>query len=178
MNGVTPAMMERMFQELRDEIARNASQTVPNAIVSTESISIDNGNIVNYAVFNWGNRLHPVPEGWEFPSLTTLNLWQYWFHGDPQAKIRPYKCLKKFDLLKNKSVLAKARGVINAIVRCCSDNRNPANLELVDSIRLYTKGYRMLIEKMIEFKPRIEYRRHSELSFATMYNTLKEMRLI
>ncbi len=173
MQGITPALMERMFQDLRSEISRS-NQVVSNDVDTVqEEDNVSNG----FGVFTWGNRIHPVPEGWIFPSVSTLNLWQLWFHGDTTANIRPYKFIKKFDVTKNKGIIAKARGVINAIISCSNDTRNPTELSVADSLHIYTIGYRQLISRMVTINPRLERRRHSELLFTSLYNTLKEMKL-
>ncbi|ETI29894.1 hypothetical protein F443_22988, partial [Phytophthora nicotianae P1569] len=46
--------------------------------------------------WNDGKLLHAVPKNWEFPARVNAKaIWNLWFFGDRDSKIRPYRLLNK-----------------------------------------------------------------------------------
>ena len=140
-----------------------------------------------FQFWHYEGRLHRVPDTFEFRSLATKSLWDFWHFGDTENHICPYKHLNQNDLpniRRDAKKLIKARRVIkeiknNAVV----DNVWPSNatiesLGMPTANRIFQDGYDRLLSKIEEGKRRrnqrfMDFRRDEEIQFVIIYNDMR-----
>ena len=78
-----------------EEYGTRVLAAATNAAVATAAPHIP----MAQAQFNWGGRLHPIPEGFAFPSkATTADIWRLWWDGNGTSG--GYRYLKGWDCTK------------------------------------------------------------------------------
>ena len=72
-----------------------------------------------FKVWTWGEKLHMVPEDWQFPCTNLKDTWNLWHFGHLTERIRPLLYLKKYDLNGSGQVTrwSKAKRVMEEIGR-------------------------------------------------------------
>ena len=108
-NGAIPVTADNlkvMFDDFKSEIRSSFNQSVSGQAIVTASTR---------TTFQWNGRQHPVPEGYQFPSMHVAQLWDMWFVGGCYGPLRE---LKSHDLncKNNVTRLSKARYIIEYMV--------------------------------------------------------------
>lgn len=125
MEGALPLTEDRvriMLQEFtrgienRIDVLMNQAQGLQrNAPIEGHNNNVQVRN--NVGSWTWGNRIHPVPNNWKFPSsISVERLWSLWYRGNQSENIGPYKVIQGFDLKPDghdRINLSRARGVMN-----------------------------------------------------------------
>ena len=172
------------------------AMSLENGVLGHENDN-DNGNDelranLLFDTWTWGGRLLPNPETFQFPSSSVADLWDLWFHGHPGLRIRPFKCIRKFDLRDKKCQiqLVKARKVINIVVALAHfEDQTPASsvaisdLPPADSHRLFESGFSVLLDKIEEKEAGAgklvnAHRRVGELRYTTVYADLQQYKIM
>ena len=113
-------MQTSFIQEIRAEL-----RSIQNCNVSDdENVSNLHSNTSTsstntFEMWTWGGKLHMVPMDFKFPICNVRTLWDLWWTGHVQNKIKPYRYLRKFDIQgsNEKSYLAKGRAVMGQILK-------------------------------------------------------------
>jgi hypothetical protein len=100
----TQLLKEEMRAELREVHAVEMLASAPTAPIDP---SVD----PRFQLWSWGGRLHMVPQGWVYPSTNIKDTWNLWHFGHLADKIRPLRCLKKFDLVGTAQITLQRRAV-------------------------------------------------------------------
>jgi hypothetical protein len=176
-NGAVPitsqqftTMIEQLETRLkeRDAILLRQVQT-PQVTVNESPASGSN------RLWTWGGGLHPVPEGFEFPTANLNTLWHLWFGGIPAQQIGPLKSLKCTDLKKkDKSRLAKARQVIEKLVaQLPAANRTGlTSLTAASRDQLYEQAFRSFFEVICGGQS-MASRNYGDHSYLTWYDKIR-----
>ena len=126
-NGAVPltaddmrVMMSQFTAQLRAEFQQLASASTPPAASSTlaSAASLLMDADPRFSMWTWKGRLHPVPEGWKFPSTDVKATWNLWHYGHLGDRIRPLRHLRKHDLDGTSVQVAlwsKASGVMEEV---------------------------------------------------------------
>jgi hypothetical protein len=96
-NGAVPISREDLKNCLGDfsKILEERFKQSETTILTVVNNGIENNGGSVGEMFQWGGRLHGVPENWEMPSVDCKLLWRLWNFGID--KISPLKFLHKFD---------------------------------------------------------------------------------
>jgi hypothetical protein len=188
-NGAIPltvddmrVMLNSVVAQMRAEIREvHAVERLASAPVSTAPI--DPTTDPRFQLWSWGGRLHMVPQGWLFPSTNLKDTWNLWHFGHVADKIRPLRCLKKFDLASGAQVTlwAKANGVMKAISQVIFDMKLVAAVEDVqtlsaaDSSAFFDRAIVQLMEQ-VRSRSTEERGRWMEMSVATLYAYVQRTR--
>ena len=107
-NGAIPltaddmrTMMSQFTAQLRSEfqqLASNAAAPLTASFSRTLTDFDDADSDPRFTTWLWKGRLHPVPEGWKFPSTDVKATWNLWHFGHLGDRIRPLRYLRKHDL--------------------------------------------------------------------------------
>ncbi len=142
-----------------------------------------------FELWTWGGRFHPVPQGFEFPSLNAATMWPLWHFGNLSKSIRPYKRIVKSDIVveKQKTILAKTRVVMASIHARgkLPDGSSAANVR-INSLPMsaaqivFRTGYMNLMEEIslalgAERVSPYTQRRVGELKCTTIYKDIKAL---
>lgn len=112
---------------------------------ATSRLSSSNDSRSRYLTWTWGDRIHPVPEGFVFPTCNVRTLWDLWWDGEKERRIAPYRFLKSYDVEK-KSRLSKGRCVMEYIIRKC-ERATPysiVRMNLQSRDEVFTLGFEKL----------------------------------
>jgi hypothetical protein len=115
-NGVLPITQEQ-FSDFKNDMRTLILQTQSLNVTSTQNENDSTMINGNYHFFNWGGKLHNVPEGFRFPKKCHIsNLWNLWIIGNISFHICPYRKIYSQSLLKSDRTLkSKADYVMNFI---------------------------------------------------------------
>ena len=171
-------MLNGVVAQVRAEL-RQVHAPETRASVATVDPSVD----PRFQLWSWGGRLHMVPQGWLFPSTNIKDTWNLWHFGHLADKIRPLRCLKKFDLVGAAQITlwAKTSGVMKAMSHTMIDMKLVETKEVVltlaaaDSSALFDRAVVQLMEQV---RPRStqERGRWMEMSMPTWYAYVQRCR--
>ena len=76
-----------------------------------------------YQLWNWGGRMHMVPQGWRLPKISSRKAWELWQFGIPSERIQPLRRLNGFDLshTPDRVSLSRLRRVMSEMERFIID---------------------------------------------------------
>ena len=134
-NGAMPITHEQVVQ-----LMNNMQTSLLSAFANQQRICGSNGvddnsilanQLVGEArdclIFSWGERFHPVPEGFAFPNCNVKKLWDLWWLGVPNDRISAYYKIKgTWDLCSKKYIVAlsKARAVMKFMVSLLTEDEH------------------------------------------------------
>jgi hypothetical protein len=186
-NGAIPLTVEDMRAMLNSVVAQmKAEIRDAHTVMTRESASpalIDPNVDSRFQLWSWGGRLHMVPQGWIFPSTNLKDTWNLWHFGHLSDKIRPLRCLKKFDLVGAAQITlwSKTSGVVKAISQVIVDTKLVQTIEdvltltAVDSSTFFDRAIVQLMEQLRSGSTR-ERGRWMEMSVPTLYAQLQKAR--
>lgn len=116
-DGMISGLKDDLLQAIRLErtevlAAVGFGQKETNTLLATDANRI-------YSQFTWGERIHPIPESFQFPRQCNVrSLWDMWWFPNDKDNIAPFRHFKAFDMFNNsdKQFLSKSRQVIKAIL--------------------------------------------------------------
>ena len=132
-NGAIPVTLDDMKTMIGQVVAQmraemNSASTAVTAALSssspTSSSSSDVSDDPRFRVWMWKGRMHPVPQGWQFPSTDVKATWNLWHFGHVHDQIRPLRHLVTADLdgtAKQRTLWSKAHGVMTALAQTMVD---------------------------------------------------------
>jgi hypothetical protein len=186
-NGALPVTLD----DLKAVVAQAVSQmnthmrdALPDAArASAPAVADPSSDDSRFRLWQWGGRLHPVPEGWRLVSTDVMSTWRLWHFGNAAERIRPLRHLKKTDLADVAQVTqwTKTNGVMGAI------SEQLVSMELVGSAEgigrlsddeatsAFTRAIAALMEQL---KPGATHKRGrwTEMSIPTLYQHVLNMR--
>lgn len=179
-NGAMPITREYvdgMFSTIREEL-RNLSDISTRPQVS-QALDTVVPSLASQT-WTWNGRLHPVPQTFTFPRGKVKIIWDLWWTGNQQERIGPYKSLKAYDLscAAEKTLLSKARTVINRIVSCANledgDSRLSA-MSISERDATFQNGYIALLRTVIDGFTEADFdnARMGDLSYCRLYDLIK-----
>ena len=177
---VTHSDLENILENIRTIIEnsnqRNAAALHPPLSDTTSLTNIEQSDYSWWKLFE-----HPqgkfsyIPVGFEFPRRLSLNeMWNLFFFGDRESKIRPYRFLAKFLTRKDQIVFSQSKKVIEYLV--CLGNEHTNNVsDIRDSYKMthiqlnsfYDCAYRTLCIKLGD-----GVNMRADLSYRTIYNRI------
>ncbi|KDO25342.1 hypothetical protein SPRG_09167 [Saprolegnia parasitica CBS 223.65] len=131
--------------------------------------------------FEWGGRIHPVPQDFTLPKMTVLHLWRAWFSGIPDSGMVPLQQLSTRNLPVPADVarFSKARRVVAFIA---SSGGAPSLAKLATSEasareNVFEIGCRRAAAKFRAFSasPDAALRTFHDLSYATCYDAIRKL---
>ena len=179
-NGAIPVTLD----DLRSVVAQAVSQVnthmrevLPDAARAVAPAAADpSSDDARFRVWQWGGRLHPVPEEWRLSSTDVMSTWRLWHFGNLAECIRPLRHLKKTDLTGTAQITqwTKTNGVMAAIseqlleMRLVESKESIGRLCEEDATSVFTRAWAALMEQL---KPGSTQRRGrwTELSISTLY---------
>lgn len=169
--------VNQMRAELRDVIPSAAGlSSSPNPLA-------DPTGDPRFQLWQWGNALHMVPEGWRLPVVDVKATWHLWQYGHVEARIRPLRHLKKADLQGGGqvSLWSKTNGVMGSVAETMVEMKlveavgDVKKLSAEQSSAAFDKVIVQLMERVKEGSTRTRGR-WMEMSIGTLYNHLKGVR--
>jgi hypothetical protein len=139
-NGAIPLTVDDMKAMLSSAVAQMRTELrevhAVQTLVSVSTAPIDSSIDPRFQLWSWGGRFHMVPEGWVFPSTSIKDTWNLWYFGHHAERIRPLRCLKKFDLVGNAqtTLWSKTSGVMKAIAQVMVDMKLVGAMEDVQTL--------------------------------------------
>jgi hypothetical protein len=166
--------MTNLVMDVRSIVAMPQQVAVPPA--SQAGLADPAINDPRFSLFQWGGGFHFVPEGFKLPSKPIKNLWNTWFFGNLELKIRPYRFLRTSDLAgkSQRVLLSKLGSVIGWIERegrklkLVANDVRLTDLSRADSAAFFDKAFRAYYE-CIRPGATSEQGRWSELAVSSMY---------
>ena len=119
--------------------------------------------------------MREVPKSWTFPKKVVVKvLWDLWWLGNKEVRIRPYRHLLKSCIQKTETkAYCQAKKVINILTGIMTDKNllegEICTLSITEHDEIFTAAYRVMFE---EFTHHINYfkcRRKEEVSYITVY---------
>ena len=187
-NGAIPvtlddikALLNNAVNQMRAEW-RDAIPTAAGLSCPPDPLADPTGD-PRFQLWQWGNALHMVPEGWRLPVVDVKATWHLWQYGHVEARIRPLRHLKKADLQGGGqvSLWSKTNGVMGSVAEMMVEMKL---VEAVGDVRKLTAEQSsaafdtvivQLMEKVKEGSTRTR-RRWMEMSIGTLYNHLQGVR--
>ena len=131
-NGAIPLTAEDLKAALASAVLQmraDLREALPDAARAAAPVQNVDGDDPRFRLWQWGGRLHMVPEGWRLASTDVMSTWRLWYFGNVAAQIAPLRRLKKMDLADDAQVTqwTKTNGVMRAITA------QMVRLALVDS---------------------------------------------
>jgi hypothetical protein len=186
-NGAIPVTLE----DLKAVVAQAVSQmnshlrdALPDAErASAPPVAVDPSSDPRFHLWQWGGRLHPVPEGWRLASTDVMSTWRLWYFGNVAERFRPLRHLKKVDLADDGQVTqwAKTNGVMRALTEqmvsmgLVDSADGVGRLSEDDATAAFTRAIVALMEQL---KPGATQRRGrwTEMRLPTLYQHVLGMR--
>jgi hypothetical protein len=174
--AVTRHDVVEVVESLRlDLISRFSSHINPNQHTIP---SQENTPEPEFLTFTWGGRLHPVPEGFRFPTTVDVKtLWELWWYGDKPKRIRPFRHIKSFDLTESRdnSAFCKAKKVIHSLESIGRRQGVFSGNSLSDMNKIENdRGFSHSYVRLLEFIGRGRQPAEGELSYITVYDLLQK----
>jgi hypothetical protein len=116
-----------------------------------------------------GNRYHGVKRGYEFPSLSVVDLWNLWLHGNIAQEIAPFRHLTPCNDLQSKYLVRYSRGksVMEAIIKTLGHSaKQIAEMAKVESDVIFQEAF------VRTFPSVVDSGRRYDLLYSTMYKKL------
>ncbi len=172
---VTIEQLQMMFNQFRSDIMEDVRKCALSGGNSTIQDALEATDNAEYKVWNWGGRLHMVPENWRFPKCCCYLIWESWWCGNKMDKISPLRHLKNYDLTSqsDRTLLSKARKVIDAVILISNLQFNDIkNMSVVERDSLFESSFFNLCCKLCDVNSIDEFnrRRFSEVSYVTIYD--------
>jgi hypothetical protein len=175
LKSVVAQAVSQMNTHMRDALPDTARAAAPAAADPSSDDS-------RFHLWQWGGRLHPVPEGWRLPSTDVMSTWRLWYFGNLAERIRPLRHLKKVDLTTSAQITqwTKTNGVMGAIseqmisMQLVESREGIGRLSEEEATSIFTRAITALMEQL---KPGATHRRGrwTEMSIPTLYgHVLKE----
>ena len=116
-----------MMQQQSSSIVAASCTSSP---IATRSVARDNP-------YHWGGRYHPVPEGYEFATVSCKTLWDLWLHGSSSAEapLGPFRYIEpQNDLIGNRNRVrfSRAKKVMDRLFQNCANGTNWKEIEDMD----------------------------------------------
>lgn len=184
-NGAVPIthqQVESMLLTLQQNLSTVFSQSVNQAVREETQIGTENQP---FTIYTWGGRLHPVPEGFRFPSrnIHLRVLWDLWWIGNPALRIGPYRKIHSYDLQvkADKAALSKASFVIHQLLELFNDDLTNSNRNLSQfSIKQLDETFKVVFPKFMnqiypnKSEEEIDLLQKSDSSYITLYDLAKK----
>jgi hypothetical protein len=179
-NGAIPLTVDDMRAMLNSVVAQMRAELrevhAVEMLASASTAPIDPSVDPRFQLWSWGGRLHMVPQGWVYPSTNIKDTWNLWHFGHLADKIRPLRCLKKFDLVGAAQITlwAKTSGVMKAISQVIFDMKlveaveDVLKLAAADSSAFFDRAIVQLMEQ-VRSRSTQERGRWMEMSVPTLY---------
>lgn len=120
-SGVAPITNERLvseFSRLKADLFKEMQNFGKSNIAATANAQVSqfeaDARRGSFETWNWNGRDHPVPETFMFASNCMKFIWDKWHFGDAENHIRPYKYIRKSDIV-GKVIIAST---LFSIVHC------------------------------------------------------------
>ena len=133
--------------------------------------------------FKWGSWTHPncghikhsFPPGWEYPDRIPLKaLWDLWYFGNKEQRIRPLKDIKDVDMHNDKSKVrrSRARGVMSFCEELMKEyglliDKTVEELSIIESDNVFHQLFSIVTRKL---RGRRKVDRVEEKCYGTFYN--------
>ena len=153
-------------QRARDETTRNNEERV--------------------RVFNWGEHMHLVPEGFQYPKCTVKGLWDAWFDGYPayrlnngeQVRIAAARKWQSHSFSRSdNAVKSKATKVMERIIALSNHTaQHISTMPIIERDALFQNVYIELLTSIGSMAEGQEASMRLELSFLTLYDRLNKRR--
>lgn len=157
---------ELLQQTIQESLSLFRGHADVEALSVRETVS--NGNI-----HTWGNKIHLLPENFEFPSVDLLGAWKLWWFGNEISQIPPFRKINTVDLStrKKRNLYSEWSIMMNKIIdQLMKDGTEiPINMTELQSLALFRKGTDSLFEK-IQHKTA----RKSQIKMTTALRLLRE----
>jgi hypothetical protein len=173
--------LDRRFNEIRMQIEQGFgifNNRLDN-IAASNSRTAMSADTASFQTWTWGERMHPVPSDFKFPTCNVQHLWELWHFGNASLSIRPYKSIRTFDVKPTDySLLSKASKVIQSILNIIDKER--INKELImrsvhESREVFQTAFQILLKQLYpeddDFE--IDRRRPGSLSYVTFYDLIR-----
>ena len=114
-------------------------------------------NLDAYQVWNWGDRIQMVPQGWRLPKITARRAWELWHFGIPSLRIQPLRRLMPFnlsvvsdkvDLSRLRRVMAELEDVILQDLQLPDGKERISDLSYAESSTLVEAAYGRLCRRL------------------------------
>ena len=90
-------MLEKFSEILSGRNDSCTHRTAKNANVDGSNRTPSQVPAERYSTWQWGGKWRMVPQGFQFPKGAQLKtMWDLWFYGHGDLKIRPYKELERY----------------------------------------------------------------------------------
>ena len=187
MGSMQETIIETISQQL---LATNINNNNNNSSSNHNNISSNNNDNISwwqnnfnnkYKTWEWNNKVHPVPQSFEFPKCNTLTIWTLWWIGDEQRQIAPYRMIQTNNLFKKSDyqLLSRATFVIGELVNASKISSNI--LQKKSARELYTIFENSFVELYKILYPMdtnliyLDKRRKGDKSYTTLYDNLKAL---
>ncbi|KAH9148505.1 hypothetical protein AeRB84_008162 [Aphanomyces euteiches] len=176
-------MAGNITREIMEQMLAKAIQTLTNQC--RPSVCENRGSTINqespkYPLYQWGNKLHVLPESFDFPNVDVFTAWNLWWLGNPMQNTIPYKKIQLVDLSTQakKNALAEWKFLIEKGL--CHHLKVNCNFELdgVVSRSDVLSSFELLkpfIDSIVSHSTRRQVRRPSQLKVMTMARLFREM---
>jgi len=189
-SGAIPVTLDKL-QELIDNSVKQIKEqiqetrTIENYSTSSSSAhpNINNNNNDKFIYHYWKTKgeLHIVPEDFKLENdkLNMRSIWNHWWCGNTELKIKPYRKLTPRDLSSKveKNLLSKIGGVMNYMIKVAveanllKDSSATDGLDDDKLLNLLDDVYPLVVDKLYQDKSR----RINQASIVTLYEKIIQL---
>jgi hypothetical protein len=173
---VTMDDMKRMMNDVLNEVRQ--MHHVDKAVSASTSPSSTSSAVSGYASFEWGERIHPVPNNFILPTINIKDIWNLYWNGNKDLNWQPYRFLRGFDVSpKQEGQLAKTKKLMGYIVEFARKNKLIEEGTKIDELTkensstLFDRSFGGLLDEVYG-KDSIDAGRKGEASVATIYQRI------
>lgn len=181
---LTPLMLNEQLSTFRNDIRNDLMNqlSIPSSVTRQENQQIISETNSLWGSWNWGGKICvPFPPDFKFTKGSSRVLWMYWFFGDEDRRIRPYRYFKESDFpiaTSDQTLLIKARGVIKVLVQISIFGELIASVDdlysmnKVQSLEIFDLTYEFLIEAIRLHYVGSRKRRYGDIHYSTIYEDI------
>jgi hypothetical protein len=94
------------------------------AVDALSALSSTSASSPQYKQWQWGGRMHMVPEGWRIPKVELSSLWALYWCGNAEQHIQPLRFLREFDFIDSneRKEWSKIKRIIEEISLITKEN--------------------------------------------------------
>jgi len=174
-------VMTSQLQQHTEQLSTMMQQQLSNGASSASNApQIAPLSVARVNPYYWGDRYHPVPEGYEFATVSTKTLWDLWLHGSSssEAPLGPLRYIQpKCDISGNSNNIrfSRAKKVMCSILAYCVDCPNWKTIQDMTNREADEKFEVALLTLLGDQVADRNTARLFELSYLTIYKMLPKI---
>ena len=133
-----------------------------------------------YSLFHWGNKMHVLPETFDFPSVDVFTAWNLWWLGNATQNVIPYRKIQLVDLSTQakKNAMAEWKFLIEKGLCHHLDVNHGIKMDTAPSRSDVLNSFELIkpfIDSIANHSATRQVRRASQLKVMTMARLFRQM---